>query len=544
MGSDLVAAAHRDVIGTTKGNQKKVHRLLAGQPLGQLAQVYPSVFEGILNEEVANVTVDLKLATQGLEAAKREKLPLLFIFHKDDDNREAIGKWSLKLAQQGRNPGAYLPKIARSFVTVALPLDELPALSRLVGVEPYRAPDNSSPLFVIADSNGVQQNAMTGWNNDETLTRAMAWGLVHQAGQQDLSMARLRSLLKLVRRIDDRLAGNVVQLIKAAAERNQSSNIDTAVLLNQIDNEPEMAAVPEIAWPTVAEDWDSSGFFSVVDDGVALSLPSAGIGNELHGPTQQIEIPNVRGLSHAVAAELLRSRGLTVDVPNKHARPDDTVTNQSIRAGQLVDRGSKIRLDRIVTELPDVVGMTLDDARTLLAETHGFTAVVRGELRGDMKVTHQSPSGGMQYSRGEKVQLFNRRAMPRLVGMEISEACKLMEGKDIPFRLDSPTVNGDTVYKQVPEAGDWLNGEDSASLIAGVMVPDLTGPYNMARSRLEKMGVLGEVLSAKKTFAYKPPFPVGEESVYWQSIEPGKYISRSDILQVRTVTYRRRAVGF
>ena len=62
--------------------------------------------------------------------------------------------------------------------------------------------------------------------------------------------------------------------------------------------------------------------------------------------------------------------------------------------------------------------------------------------------------------------------------------------------------------------------------------------------KLEEMGVLGEVLSAKRTFAYKPTFPIGQQSVYWQSVEPGQYISRSDILQVRTVTYRRRAVGF
>lgn len=543
--TDVIAAAHREAIGTTNGNQKKVHQLLAGKPLNQLADVYPSVFEDILNEEVANVTVDLKLATQGLEAAKREKLPLLFIFHKSDDNREAIGKWSLKLAQQSRNSGAPLPKIARSFVTIALPLDELPALSRLVGVEPYRAPNNTTPLFVIADSNGVQQNAVTGWHNDAALTHAMAWGLVHQAEQQELPMVQLRSLLKLVRSIDDRLAANVVQLIKQTAETHKATNIDTAVLLKHIDAAPQVATLPEIAWPTAASNWDSSGFFSVVDDGVALSLPTAGIGGEPQDPTQDVLIPNVTGLAHSVAAELLRSRGLTVDVPNLHARPGDVVVQQSIRPGKFVARGSNIRLDRVVTTLPDVVGMTLDDAQRLLAEAHGFAAVVQDELlRGDMKVTHQSPSGGMQVPRGEKVQLFNRRAMPTLVGMEISEACNLMDKAGIPFRLDSATVNGDMVYKQTPDPGDWLNGEASASVVAGIMVPDLTGSYDMAKHKLEKLGVVGEVVTAKRTFAYQPPFPVGQQSVYWQSIEPGKYISRSDILQVRTVTYRRRAVGF
>ena len=134
--------------------------------------------------------------------------------------------------------------------------------------------------------------------------------------------------------------------------------------------------------------------------------------------------------------------------------------------------------------------------------------------------------------------------MPTLLGMEVSAACRILEDAGVPFRLDTATVNGDIVFKQRPEPGDWLDGEESASVVAGVQVPDLTGSYEHAKSKLAKMGVLGKVTSARNSYALRPPFPAGQSSVYWQSIEPGKYITRSDVLQVRTVTYRRRGVGY
>jgi beta-lactam-binding protein with PASTA domain len=504
------------------------------------------VFENILNEEVANVTVDLKLASQGLEAAKREGLPLLFIFHKRDDNRQAIGKWNLLLAQHSHGPNAVLPQIARSFVTIALPLDELPALSRQVGVEPYLAPDNATPLFIVADSSGMQKSAITGWHREEELTRAMAWGLIGQAGRQDLPMPQLRSLLKLVRQIDDRMTASVMTLIRQATQTSKSSSrdSDTAVLLKHAPDVEQVVALPKIEAPVANYRWDSSGFFSVVDSGVALSLPSASIGEEPAIPSTHVVMPNVAGLTHSVAVELLRARGLTVDVPNKLARIDDVVEKQSIRAGQSVERGSRVRLERIVTDVPIVLGMTLDAARRLLNETHGFRAEFDDSLSGDLVVTHQNPSGGQQSPRGEDVQLFNRRAMPTLLGMEVSAACRILEEARIPFRLDAATVNGDVVFKQQPEPGDWLNGEASASVVAGVQLPDLTGSYDHAKSKLAKMGVLGKVASARNSYALRPPFPAGQPSVYWQSIEPGQYITRSDVLQVRTVTYQRRGVGY
>lgn len=544
--ADVLAAAHRDAIGSTNGNQKKVHQLLAGQPLARLESVYPSVFENILNEEVANVTVDLKLASQGLEAAKRSGLPMLLIFHDRNDNREAIGKWNLMLAKQSGMPGAPLPAIARSFVTIALPLDELPALSSQVGVEPYRAPDSATPLFVVTDSNGMQQSAITGWHRENELMHAMAWGLVTQAGKQDLPMLQLRSLLKLVRTIDDRMTANVMSLIREATESGKpsKSDLDTAALLLDEPDSPLVAALPQIAAPVAASGWDSSGLFSVMDSGIALSLPSASIGGGPSALSPQIVVPDVTGLTHSVAAELLRARGLTVDVPNEHARADDVVTKQSVPSGRSVARGSRVRLDRIVAEVPDVVGMTLDAARRVLSETHGYEGEFDDSLRGDMKVTHQNPSGGQQRPRGEGVILFNRRAMPTLLGMEVSEACRMLEKSRIPFRLDAATVNGDIVFTQTPEPGDWLTGEESASVVAGVQVPDLTGPYSEARSKLTKMGVLGKLASARSMYAARPPFPSGQQTVNWQSVAPGKFITRGDVLQVRTVTYRRRSVGY
>jgi hypothetical protein len=38
-GTDILAAAHLGAVGSTNGNQKKVHRLLADQPLARLSGV-------------------------------------------------------------------------------------------------------------------------------------------------------------------------------------------------------------------------------------------------------------------------------------------------------------------------------------------------------------------------------------------------------------------------------------------------------------------------------------------------------------------------
>ena len=89
---------------------------------------------------------------------------------------------------------------------VALPVSELAALSRRLGVSPYAAPDQGSPLFVIARSNARQLSAVTTWDKTDDLAYALAQGIVQEAKEHDRSSPQLRSLLAAVEPIDAGLA--------------------------------------------------------------------------------------------------------------------------------------------------------------------------------------------------------------------------------------------------------------------------------------------------------------------------------------------------
>ena len=80
-------------------------------------------------------------------------------------------------------------------MVVALPLKELAALSGQMHIPPYAAPDDGSPLFVIARSNGHQLDAVTTWDKPDALAYALALGLVQEAKEHDRSPDQLQTLL-------------------------------------------------------------------------------------------------------------------------------------------------------------------------------------------------------------------------------------------------------------------------------------------------------------------------------------------------------------
>lgn len=565
--SNALAAAHQSAVRSSNGNQAKVHQLLAAKPLAPLGDIYPTVFENILGEEVANSGVNLTLAKQGLEMAAREGVPMLFILHRREDNRKAISEWNLKLARAGAQENHPLPVLARSFVTIALPMEEMPALSAELGVDPYVAPDGGSPLFVVAGQDGKQLDAMTGWHRDGELVRAMAAGIVEEARKQELTLPRLQALLKLVEPIDERMTLRVNGLIQETRARNpqqksprstygssrRSGDRTTTKPATKPVTKPAakpatkptpksipsngaaVASLTTVSSKSPLANPGNVGVFSVQDDIVALSLPSAPFGVEAERVL--VTVPRVMGLPYKKAKQMLESAGLSVEVRNAAAQDSDLVMRQSVRYGTEVEQGTTVRLDKLMASVPDVVGLPLEEARELLAKRYGFTGEYDESLAGDLAVTEQSPAAGSNLERGETITLLSRKRIPSVIGMEVSEVVKMLKDAGIPLRLDSATINGDTVFRQVPAPGEWLNGKDSASLTAGVMVPDLRGSLNSAKSTLRHLGVVGEVAGSRTARSSRPPFPHGQESVYRQSLKPGDWMTRTQILKVYTVRY-------
>ncbi len=224
----LLAQAHRQA-APQRGNRKRtsqtaIHQLLASNSLPQISAVYQQVFEKILGQRVNLPGDGLEQVAEAVADATTRKLPILFVLHKENNNAAAIGQWTTVVVQHARVKGDPLAKLADSYVVITLPLNALPAASARLGIRPFAAPDNSSPLFVVTRSNAKQLSAVTTWNKIDELTRALALGLVQEAKERPRSGEQLAQLLKLVTPVDNRLAGDVRKLMgdqkwKAPAKR-------------------------------------------------------------------------------------------------------------------------------------------------------------------------------------------------------------------------------------------------------------------------------------------------------------------------------------
>jgi len=120
------------------------------------------------------------------------------------------------------------------------------------------------------------------------------------------------------------------------------------------------------------------------------------------GPSESV-VPNVVGEDQESAVARIRAEGLSAIVRERASSEQlDTVVDQTPAAGQRVDEGSSVTIfvsDNTVREVPDVTGLTQDDAESQLRDA-GFAVGVRTRSTDqpdeDGIVLSQSPSGGAE----------------------------------------------------------------------------------------------------------------------------------------------------
>lgn len=210
-----IGRAHQDAAAVVSNNQKRaVHRLLASAPLPPIRNVFQEVFERILGQRVSLPGTGLNPVVDAVLAARERKLPILFILHKRGTRNALLGQWNAFAAQTSNPDENTLGKLSENYVVVSLPLDQMPAVSQRLGIRPFAAPDNVSPLFVVTRSDGRQLAAVTSWDKRSELTRILALGLVQEAKEQPRSKAQLDQVLPLVRVADASLVVDVQRLSK------------------------------------------------------------------------------------------------------------------------------------------------------------------------------------------------------------------------------------------------------------------------------------------------------------------------------------------
>jgi eukaryotic-like serine/threonine-protein kinase len=131
------------------------------------------------------------------------------------------------------------------------------------------------------------------------------------------------------------------------------------------------------------------------------------------GP-EQIEVPDVTGLSRDSAEDLLTKAGLEPAVEEKESEePEDDVISQNPAAGTEVDRGSTVTITVSTgiekVSVPNVVGLSRRDAVSQLREV-GLVAAPREvdvtDPSQDGVVTDQRPAAGIEIEKGKQVVIM------------------------------------------------------------------------------------------------------------------------------------------
>jgi hypothetical protein len=139
---------------------------------------------------------------------------LLVLYH-GSDQAKIEHDWELVLSRD-RPASRQLRELAECYAVVMLPLDRLAELSQRLGVRPFAAPDNGSPLFVVTRSDGRQLTAVTTWDRLDELVYAMAQGAVQAAKEDSRTLAQLERLESVVKPIDGEMAAQLEELIEEA----------------------------------------------------------------------------------------------------------------------------------------------------------------------------------------------------------------------------------------------------------------------------------------------------------------------------------------
>jgi hypothetical protein len=215
-----IVLAHRDAFERSTltdgpATSRRVHEFFAEHSLPRLEEVYQEIFTRILGQALGRGRDEIRRALAAIDQARRAQLPILFILHRERENRAVLDRWNALIAHAEPSGVSPMADLAANYVVIVLPLSELAELSQSLNVRPFAAPDRGTPVFVVARSDGRQLTALTTWSQaDAPLVKAMAQGLVQAAKEHPRTAAQLRRLGRLVLRVDLALAEPVRELLE------------------------------------------------------------------------------------------------------------------------------------------------------------------------------------------------------------------------------------------------------------------------------------------------------------------------------------------
>lgn len=195
-----------------------------------------------------------------------------------------------------------------------------------------------------------------------------------------------------------------------------------------------------------------------------------------------VDVPNVVGKQVIVAKHILEDNHLRVSV-SEVSNPDvpaGQVISQSPEANEQVKEQRTVHL--VVSKgvgditMPDITGMTLDQARTRLKSLGlviGKITTASDDSKEDGVILMQSPPGDSKVTKGATVDVTVNRVkskkveLPNLVGMTVKDAKDALTSLGLNVGAISGTGDDTAVItQQSPEAGSSLDANTSVALTA------------------------------------------------------------------------------
>ena len=204
--------------------------------------------------------------------------------------------------------------------------------------------------------------------------------------------------VQLVVSLGEELVEVPAGLVGMTAQTAQSALRDAGLTDIEVSREyTNDGARDEVIWASVRD-----GDEVPTDEHVRLTVSD--------GPPP-VTVPEVAGLESDEATGVLEAEGLEVERQDRFHKkvPAGTVIRTEPKSGVGAQQGSTVTI--VVSQgpegtVPDVVGMSVEDARTTLEEA-GYTVVVRGfgELFGD-GVTETDPKAGKRLEQGGEITVW------------------------------------------------------------------------------------------------------------------------------------------
>ena len=195
------------------------------------------------------------------------------------------------------------------------------------------------------------------------------------------------------------------------------------------------------------------------------------------GP-KQLRVPEASGLSAEEAKKLLTDSGFVVGTSKNFFgdTPQGQVLGLSAPAGTILNQGSVLDVRLSLGPLPEVTGLTAEQARALLAtvaieveEVEVFNnQIPQGQTVRLVLAEDPLPENGkavLEISKGPEIVI-----MPNTVGETIAAAKTLLENLGLLVVVDTNQLSSNfgiaKVKRQTPEAGSEIRVGDSVTIIS------------------------------------------------------------------------------